>query len=121
MINCNVKETENFSLETIWNASQLISRDSKLAFKNANQCLLPKINQIIAKKLNIEDRDLNNIISQHKKILQIRANKEITYCQNKLNEIEKYTKEEAINALKKETKLEEKIIAINSFINNLQK
>lgn len=119
MLDNNIIENANLSLETIWNSSQAISRDSKLSFKNANQCLLPKINTIITKKLNIENSHFNLLLDNHKKIIKQRARSEIIYCQNQLLKIEQYTKEEAIEALKKETKMEEKITAIKNFINGL--
>ncbi len=119
MLDNNVIEDANLSLEIIWNSSQAISRDSKLSFKNANQCLLPKINTIITKKLNIEQNYFTLLLNNHKEIIKQRANLEIKYCKNKLLEIEQYTKEQAIDALKKETKMEEKITAIQNFINGL--
>lgn len=43
-----VKETENYSLESLWNSSQMIARDSSLAFANRQE-----IKELIAaKKLN---------------------------------------------------------------------
>lgn len=37
-----IMETENFSLESLWNASQMIARDSSLAFANRQDCFLKK-------------------------------------------------------------------------------
>ena len=115
----NKKENENFSLESIWQSSTRISRDSTFAYKNAKNCFLPKINEFIATKLNIGQPEFYEILKSYKYVIINRANDEIKYCTEKLNEIRNYSKEQAINELIKETKLEEKISVIVDYISSL--
>lgn len=115
----NKKENENFSLESIWQSSTRISRDSTFAYKNAKNCFLPKINEFIATKLNIGQSEFYEILNSYKYVIINRANDEIKYCTEKLNEIRNYSKEQAINELIKETKLEEKISVIVDYISSL--
>lgn len=51
MLEQNVKETTSLSLESLWNASQMIARDKSLSFANAKCCFLPKMDVYVAKKL----------------------------------------------------------------------
>ena len=48
-----------------------------------------------------------------------RGSFELSYCEEKIEEIKKYTHEKAIAELIKETKLEEKITVINSYLSSL--
>ena len=115
----NKKESENFSLESIWQSSTRISRDSTFAYKNAKKCFMPKINEFIAAKLNIGLEDFYKILDSYKYVIINRAHDEIKYCTEKLDEIRNYSKEQAINELIKETKLEEKISVITDYISSL--
>lgn len=113
----NIRETENISLESIWESSKMIARDSKIS--SAKNCFLPKVNKIVSKKLGFSEEQFTRSLNQCKLSIIARGSTEITYCENKIERIKNLTKEEAINELIKETKLEEKINVINSFISSL--
>ena len=115
----NRKENENFSLESIWQSSTRISRDSTFAYRNAKNCFLPKINEFIASKLNMDMSKFDEILDSYKGIIIKRGHDEIIYCANRIEEIRNYSKEQAINELIKETKLEEKISVITDYISSL--
>lgn len=59
-------------------------------------------------------------LQQYKTNIIQRGGDEIAYCNDKIESIKKLTKEQAINELIKETKLQEKIEVIQSFIASLE-
>ena len=87
--------------------------------RTAKKCFMPKINEFIAAKLNIGLEDFYKILDSYKYVIINRAHDEIKYCTEKLDEIRNYSKEQAINELIKETKLEEKISVITDYISSL--
>lgn len=119
LLDNNIKEIDNFSLESLWNISTMITRDSKFAYANAKNCFLPKINLHVAKKIGYDIEDFEQQLSQLKNVIILRGSKELEYCESKIDAIKKLTHDEAIKALIKETKLEEKINVINSYLNSL--
>ena len=52
-------------------------------------------------------------------IIVARGSREIAYCEDKIDDIKRLTKEQAIDELIRETKLEEKISVISTFISYL--
>ena len=121
MLEQNIKETEFLSLEALWNASQMIARDKSLAFSSAKHCFLPKMDSYVAKKLGLSKNEYSNILNSYKHLIIYRAKTEIMYWNQCIEEIQKYTREKAIEELIKAKKLHEKINAINSYINKLCK
>lgn len=119
LLDNNIKEIDNFSLESLWNISTMITRDSKFAYANAKNCFLPKINLHVAKKIGYDIEDFEQQLSQLKNVIILRGSKELEYCESRIDAIKKLTHDEAIKALIKETKLEEKINVINSYLNSL--
>ncbi|WP_298739488.1 HindIII family type II restriction endonuclease [uncultured Treponema sp.] len=119
LLDYNISENENFSLETIWNSSSMLVRDSKISYENAKCCFLPKINFFIAKKMGVSLSDFLKLLNEQKLVIVKRGSFELAYCENKIEEIKSYTYEQAISELIKETKLEEKISVINSYLSSL--
>jgi len=120
MIENKVSEDENTSLESIWNSSRMLSRDGSLAYKNAEHCFLPNVNDVVSKKIGKKNFDFLQEMDKYKKIIKERGKTEISYCKSKLDEIRNYDKEKAISELIKETKLEERIATISSYIKSLE-
>lgn len=116
LLDNDVSENENFSLEAIWNSSLMIARDSRVSYENAKCCFLPKINSLVAKKIGIEYSKLLELLNDEKLVIIARGNKELSYCEEKIEEIKNYSYKKAIEELIKETKLEEKIKVIASFL-----
>lgn len=112
-----IKETENFSLEPIWESSKMIAREAKVS--SSKTCFLPKVNKIVAKKLGFSESFFEENLNQCKLTIIARGSNEIAYCEDRIEDIKKLTKEQAIQELIKETKLEEKINVIHSFISSL--
>lgn len=121
LITNGLKESECFSLESIWNISNMIARDSKLAFNDRQKNFINKVDQHIVNKLGIEIRDFNLILSECKNKLILRGKSEIEFWENKITNIKNYTKEQAIEELIKSMKLYEKINIIESYIKCLEK
>ena len=119
LLDHNICENENFSLETIWNSSLMLVRDSKISYENAKCCFLPKINAFVAKKMGIDLPTFLKLLDDQKLAIIKRGSNELAYCEDKIEEIKKYTYKQAISELIKETKLEEKIAVINSYLSSL--
>lgn len=109
----NIAETQNLSLESIWDSSKMFARESKIA--SAKECFIPKINKIVAKKLGITNDEFIQNLKQYRAEIVQRGGDEIAYCNDKIENIKKLTREQAISELIKETKLKEKISVIQSF------
>lgn len=114
----NIRETKDFSLQSIWNSSKIFA--IKTAVANAKECFLLKVNKIIAEKSNISNDEFLQKLEQYKGIIVQRGNYEIAFCNERINNIKQLTREQAITELIKETKLKEKISVIKSFISSLE-
>lgn len=113
----NIAETQNLSLESIWDSSKMFARESKIA--SAKECFIPKVNKIVAKKLGITNDEFIQNLKQYRAEIVQRGGDEIAYCNDKIENIKKLTREQAISEIIKETKLKEKISVIQSFISSL--
>lgn len=116
-----VKETNQLSLESLWNASLMISRDKRLSFSSAKNCFLPKMNAYIAKKIGCSNSEMQTMIDGCKKSIIERGSQEISFWKSKINDIQKLTRTQAINELIKALKLNEKIEMISKYIDRLSK
>ncbi len=115
-----VKETENYSLESLWNSSQMIARDSSLAFANRQDCFLRKIDRFVAKKLQMEETVYEAELEKYKSFLVLRGKVEINYWKNQIEIIKGYSHEQAIKELIAAKKLNEKISVISAYIDKLK-
>lgn len=121
MLEQNIKETDSLSLESLWNASQMIARDKSLSFANAKCCFLPKMDIYVAKKMGMSNSEYKEILMDYKRLIIYRGRVEIDYWNACIEEIEKYTREKAIEELIKAKKLQEKINVISTYINKLSR
>lgn len=121
LLDRNVRETESMSLESLWNASQMIARDKSLSFANAKRCFLPKMDIYVAKKIGITEMEYNTILNKYKLLLVSRGETEIEYWNDCIDSIREYTREQAIDELIRAKKLQEKINAIMAYINKLSR
>lgn len=121
MLEQNVKEKDSFSLESLWNASQMIARDKTLSFANAKCCFLPKMDVYIAKKLGMPEEEYRDILHSYKHLIINRGQVEIEYWNGCIDKIRKYSREKAIQELIKAKKLQEKINVIAAYINKLSR
>lgn len=117
----NIKEDEKFSLESLWNSSQMIARDKSLSFMNAQVCFLPRIDAYVSKKAGLSNDEYVKMLGEYKNLIVHRGEIEIEFWKNCISTIEGYTREQAIEELIKTKKLREKIAVINSYIVKLKK
>lgn len=97
MLDRDVKESETFSLESLWNSSQMIARDKTLAFANAKSCFLPRIDAYVAKKTGMPESDFLSLLDDYKNIIVSRGEVEIEYWHDCIAKIRKYTREEGLH------------------------
>ncbi len=121
LLEADVKENEFFSLESLWNSSQMIARDKTLVFANAKSCFLPKIDGYVAKKAGMSKEDYIRTLKEYRNLIVYRGEIEIEFWKNYISTIKKYTREQAIEELIKTKKLYEKISVISSYIEKLKK
>ena len=111
----DIKESQALTLEHIWNRPKMLNRESKIA--NKKLCLLPDMDEYIAKTYNI--KDFKQKLKSYKDKIIERSDDEIIYYKNEMKKFKNLSKEEAIKRLIKETKLEEKLNAIRAFISKM--
>lgn len=119
LLNYNITENETLTLEEIWNSSRRLAINPETSYKNAKCCFLPKINSFVSAKIGIADMTFLEELNKQKHNIVQRGLNEISYCEEKIKEITQYSYEKAISELIKETKLEEKISVINSYLTSL--
>lgn len=120
LLEYKVRETENYSLESLWNSSQMIARDSSLAFANRQDCFLRKIDRFVAKKLQLDEDVYEAELEKYKNFLVVRGKIEINYWKNQIEIIKGYSHEQAIKELIAAKKLNEKISVISAYIEKLK-
>ena len=83
-------------------------------------CFLNQQNEFLAKQLNLSINELMTYFNEYKTETLSRGEFEIQYWENKITEIKKYSREEAIVSLLKSLKLNEKINTIQNFMKDLK-
>lgn len=120
LLDFSVRETSLFSLESLWNASQMMARDKNLSFSNAQSCFLPKMDEFVTKKIGITNKEFNIELNKYRTFIVYRGKTEIIYWEKKIAEIQSYSKEKAIEELIAAKKLNEKINVIKTYLDRLE-
>ena len=120
LLKCKVKETENFNLESLWNASSMIARNTTVSM-SSKSTLLPKMDTYVSKKAGINAEEFNGILSECRNDIIRRGQIGIQYWNREIEKIRAYSREQAIEELIKSKKLEHKIDTIGKYIQKLQK
>ena len=115
----NISENEIVNISNLWNISTIISNKTKNARKN--NCFLNEQNKIIGLYLKSETTEFENYLKKYKLKIITRGETEIKYWENKIQEINLYTREKAIEELLISLKLNEKISSIRKYIDSLKK
>lgn len=118
LIEHGVSESDTFSLESLWNASLMMSRDTTIS--NSKECFLPKMDIFVAKKIGLKENEYKDELNCYKSFIIDRGNQEILYWESQIDEINTYTRERAIEELITSRKLNEKISVIKSYLNKLK-
>ncbi|MCL2089303.1 MAG: HindIII family type II restriction endonuclease [Oscillospiraceae bacterium] len=119
LLNNDVIENENFSLENIWNAPQRISRDKKTAYADRMNCQFPIIDKMVCDRITKDISDFKAHLNNCKIDICNRGKNELEYLSSVKTEIEKLTREEAILELLKSKKILERITIIEKFVNSM--
>ncbi|MBQ8661284.1 MAG: HindIII family type II restriction endonuclease [Alphaproteobacteria bacterium] len=114
----NIRETETNNLENLWKQSKQISTVTSVC--NRNKCFLNTQNNALMNILNISKDDFDNYFFKFKKDIIKRGNDEISYWENVINDINSYSRKQAIDELISALKLKQKINSINKYIKCLE-
>lgn len=113
----NIKESDRFNFEPIWNFGKYNS--SKVLFENRKECFLYDFNKYLCNNIDKNEKEFIDVLKHQKIKIENRCNNEILYLKNEIKLINNYSKKEAIMELIKSKKLEEKIKHINDFVKGL--
>jgi type II restriction enzyme len=114
----NVYENEEVNISNLWNICSTLSGNTNVA--NRNHCFLSNQDDIIKLYLKIDDINFNTYFEKCRKNIITRGENEIKYWEDKIIEIKKYTREQAIKELLLSLKLNEKISSIKKYIDSLR-
>ena len=115
----NIVETENFSLENIWNAPVRLARDTRIAYADRMNCQFPYINQIVCDRISKQIEDFDEQLNICKDIIRNRSHHELEYLNREKEAITTLTRDEAIFELLKSKKVLERISTIEKFVSLL--
>ena len=118
MIQNGIKEDLNTNISNLWNFSKIQSANT--TFDKADLSFLNKQNDFLLKEFHLSKREFNSSFNIFKSEVLARGESEIQYWENRISEIKKYSREEAISFLLKSLKLNEKIKTIHNFMKDLQ-
>lgn len=113
LIDNNIVESDDLTLEQIWGST---SRLSRTVLNDRNSNFFDKVNEIICTRISCTKREFNNKIHQYYSYVAKRAkNEQDAIVEEKVRELKKLTREEAIEMLVsteiKKTQTMEKLIS----------
>jgi type II restriction enzyme len=113
----NICENEQVNISNLWNICLALSGNINVA--DRNNCFLVYQDEIIRLYLKLDQAQFSNYFKKYRTNIIARGEAEIKYWEDKIIEIEQYTRERAISELLSSLKLNEKISSIKKFINFL--
>lgn len=114
----NIVENENLNLSILWNMSAAISEITKNSDKNNS--FLDQQNEILCSSLHLPKIIFDQKFEAFRSLIVCRGESEIIYWQYQIEQIKKYTQEQAIKELLISLKLSQKIASIRKFIDTLR-
>jgi type II restriction enzyme len=114
----NVCENEEVNISNLWNVCLTLSDNTIIAGKN--NCFFEAQDEIIRLYLNLTKAQFENYFQKYKMNIITRGETEIKYWEDKIKEINLYTREQAIEELLSSLKLNEKISSIRKYIDSLK-
>lgn len=115
----DIVEKETINLANLWNMSHILSVNIPISDKN--NCFLIDQDEMIRLYLNVTETQFKNYFSRYKGNIISRGETEIKYWEDKIQKINRYTREQAIEELITSLKLHEKISSIKKYISSLQR
>lgn len=119
-LNNSINENNNVNLSKIWDISNELASTVSVKNKDANDNFHLKGNSIICKYLKIDQNVLNSQLKRCREATIVRGKEEIIFWEEKIKEVNTYSKQRAIKELLKALKLKEKISAINKYISLIE-
>jgi len=113
----NICENEQINISNLWNVSFILSVNINVAEKN--NCFLADQDEIIRLYLNLSATQFEDYFKKYKTNIITRGEIEIKYWEGKIQEINRYTRKQAIEELLTSLKLNEKISSIRKYIGSL--
>lgn len=113
-----ITESETLNLSFIWNQSCLLA--PTITADRLQNTFLENQNKNIAQNLNLQYSDFSAALNKSKETIISRSENEIAYWNEKLKEIQNYSREKAISELISTLKINEKIKAIKSYADSLK-
>jgi type II restriction enzyme len=114
----NICENEQINISNLWNVSFTLSININIAEKN--NCFLVDQDKIIRLYLNLDTIKFEDYFKKYRTNIITRGEVEIKYWEDKIQEISRYTREQAIEELLTSLKLNEKISSIRKYIDSLK-
>lgn len=117
MLEQNIKESPDISLQELWIWPIILSEN--ITVSDAKKNSIGLFNKYFLNLLDITVEELQSLLVQNIKSLHQRGEVEKTFWKNKIQEIKNMTRDEAINELLAEKKIESKIKTIDKYIGGL--
>jgi len=114
----DIRESERVNISTLWNISLALSTNINIA--DGNNCFLADQDESIRAFLALDAGQFHAYFRKFKTNIITRGEDEIRYWEAKIVDINQYTREQAISELLSSLKLNEKIAAIQRYINFLK-
>ncbi|MBR2214243.1 MAG: HindIII family type II restriction endonuclease [Selenomonadaceae bacterium] len=117
LISHGIKESLEVNLSKLWGYSRVLAQNIRYTSLNSN--FLDRQNKFIVKAVNLPSLVINQMLARAKESTIARSKMELAYLHGKLQEIEDYSREQAIVELISALKINEKINAIDAYINRI--
>jgi type II restriction enzyme len=114
----NIREDENVNISHLWNTSFTLAQNAVVAERNS--CFLNKQDDIIRSYLKLDERQFTAYFAKFRNSIILRGENEIQFWNDRIAEINNYTREKAISELLSSLKLNEKIMSIKKYIDTLR-
>ena len=112
-----IRESSSINLSALWNQSGIISKTTTVS--NSKSCFLNQQNQNISKILKITPEKFYEYFNSVKELIVERGNTEIQYYEQEIERVKQLNREDAIDELLRNLKLESKIATIRGFIDQI--
>ena len=116
LLDNNISETPEFSLEPIWSAATRIARNKNITYADRMNCHLPYVDEFVYTRIGKSNDEFMEFLKRCKSCIIDRGNNEVRYLNSECDKVKKMTREEAIKELINNKKFKEKISTISKAI-----
>lgn len=121
LLHAGVRESASVNLASAWSISKQLAARVKVSQKNRKDNFHRVGNELICQQLSLAYGDLKAQLLKCKNATIFRAESEIEFWTQHVEEVQKYTREQAIAELISALKVHEKIASIRKFVKQLPK